>query len=90
LEQYRLKGARERGYLKNLEDKRGKPARYLPDEPLPRRGGHPAAKGVQCTVHSPVHCFLPWRRRSGRGVRVCAHCGGDSERGHLHWVRRTA
>jgi len=27
--------ARERGYLKNLEDKRGQPARLVPGDPLP-------------------------------------------------------
>jgi len=33
--QRRLQAARERGYIKNLEDRRGHPARYVLDEPLP-------------------------------------------------------
>jgi hypothetical protein len=33
--QYRVTAARERGYLVNLEDKRGKPARYQAGSPLP-------------------------------------------------------
>jgi hypothetical protein len=31
----RARDARQKGYLKNLEDRRGKQARYLPDNPLP-------------------------------------------------------
>lgn len=31
----RLHTARDRGYLVNLEDKKGKPARYVPGDPLP-------------------------------------------------------
>jgi phage/plasmid primase-like uncharacterized protein len=33
--QRRLQGAREKGYLVNLEDKRGRPSRYAIGEPLP-------------------------------------------------------
>jgi hypothetical protein len=33
--QRRLKAARERGYLRNTETRRGRPGRYEPDEPLP-------------------------------------------------------
>jgi Toprim-like len=33
--QRRIQAARERGYLANLEDKRGKPGRYLTDDPMP-------------------------------------------------------
>jgi hypothetical protein len=31
----RVNGARRRGYLKNLEERKGRPARLLPDQPLP-------------------------------------------------------
>jgi hypothetical protein len=31
----RVQAARRRGYLKNLEERRGRPARLLPDQPLP-------------------------------------------------------
>jgi DNA-binding transcriptional ArsR family regulator len=31
----RLRAARERGYIRNLEDRRGKPARYVAGDPLP-------------------------------------------------------
>lgn len=31
----RARAAADRGYLRNLEDRRGKPARYVPDEPMP-------------------------------------------------------
>jgi Domain of unknown function (DUF3854) len=34
--QYRVTAARERGYLVNLEDKRGKPGRYQAGSPLPQ------------------------------------------------------
>lgn len=33
--QRRLQTAREKGYVKNLEDRRGRPARYVLDEPMP-------------------------------------------------------
>jgi len=33
--QRRIQSARERGYLTNLEEKRGRPARYTPGDPLP-------------------------------------------------------
>lgn len=33
--QRRLQSARERGYVVNLEERRGRPARYRPDEPMP-------------------------------------------------------
>lgn len=33
--QRRIQAARERGYLVNLEDKRGRPARYIPGDALP-------------------------------------------------------
>jgi len=33
--QRRIQAARDRGYLVNLEDKRGRPARYTPSEPMP-------------------------------------------------------
>jgi hypothetical protein len=56
--QRRLKGARERGYLKNLEDKRGKPARYLPDEPLPGEVAilPPRVCSAQCTPPCAAFC----------------------------------
>jgi len=33
--QRRIQAARERGYLTNLEEKRGRPARYIPGDPMP-------------------------------------------------------
>ena len=33
--QYRVTAARERGYLANVEEKRGRAARYRPGSPLP-------------------------------------------------------
>jgi hypothetical protein len=41
----RWQAARERGYLKNLEDKKGKPARIVLGDPLPRRARTPALRG---------------------------------------------
>ena len=42
-----------RGYLTNLEERRGKPARIIPSEPLPEHSDilpHPAALADRCTV----------------------------------------
>ena len=56
--QRRLKAARERGYLKNTETKRGKPARYEPDAPLPGEVAILPARmcSAQCTSPCTAIC----------------------------------
>jgi hypothetical protein len=56
----RVGAAADRGYLKNLEDRKGRPARLVPGDPLPddveilpepdALAGDPGAKGDRCSV----------------------------------------
>lgn len=84
----RLQAARERGYLINVEDKRGRPARYaigeaLPEdiELLPKTLGTPwcahSAEGVQAS-HTPL--TPSESEEMGRGVQVCGTKRGGIER----------
>ena len=52
--QRRLATARERGYLVNLEDKRGRPARYVAGDPLP--GRKVLLPERVCTAHCTPPC----------------------------------
>jgi hypothetical protein len=51
----RLQSARDRGYLVNLEDKQGKPARYVPGEPLPSQAVVLPVPDDLCTAHPCAH-----------------------------------
>ena len=77
--QRRLKAARERGYLKNTETKRGKPARYEPDEPLPGEITVLPKRvcGAHCTPPCTGHCEGPTGQD---GVCRCASTAEETER----------
>jgi hypothetical protein len=69
--QRRLAAARERGYLVNLEDRRGKPARYVLDAPLP--GEVVMLPERVCGAQCPVPCTASCRGIAGQdGVCGCA------------------
>jgi hypothetical protein len=69
--QRRLKVAKDRGYLKNLEDKAFKPARYLPDEPLP--GEVTILPDRVCAAQCPQPCTAYCQGTAGQaGVCGCA------------------
>jgi hypothetical protein len=83
--QRRLKGARERGYIKNLEDKRGKPARYDLDEPLPDEVAILPERvcSAQCTPPCTAFCEgtagqdgVCGCAPTARGIGTCTECGG--------------
>ncbi len=54
----RVRSATEQGYLKNLEDRRGKPARLVPGDPLPEDLRIlPAREALhRCTTDANGHC----------------------------------
>ena len=80
--QRRLTGARERGYLTNLEEKRGRPARWAIGDPLPEEQELlplDVPRGVQ---HSPVSVQDPENSISPSdtetfawGVQLCSDSG---------------
>jgi hypothetical protein len=60
--QRRVQAARDRGYLDNLEDKRGRPGRYVPGDQMPGQTAvlpppDQVCTGPSCThqVHTPLH-----------------------------------
>lgn len=74
-----LKSARERGYLTNLEDKRGRPARYQAADPLPGRQVILPARvcGPQCAPPCTAYC----EGTAGQeGVCACAPTAEGKER----------
>jgi len=92
--QRRLQAARERGYLVNLEEKRGRPARYalgdaLPDDQellprdVPETGCAHSTEGVQSPAHT-LNASDP--EPIGGGVHLCSNSrekysddGGEAE-----------
>jgi hypothetical protein len=80
--QRRVQAARERGYLVNLEDKRGRPARYALGEPLPEEldllPRHVPAQGCAETVENNARVEarnVQVSNRVNEGVQVCSHNG---------------
>jgi phage/plasmid primase-like uncharacterized protein len=89
--QRRLQGAREKGYVMNLEEKRGRPARYALGEPLPDevellpvalpgydRCAHTPSLGGTA-LHSASHSHLT---TIVEPVQVCA-CAGEKKSDEL-------
>lgn len=68
--QRRLKTARERGYIKNQEERRGQPARYVIGDPLPSET-ELLPKGVQHTP-DPLCTGLCDKSAGQEGVCTCA------------------
>jgi hypothetical protein len=77
----RVRKALDGGYLRNLEDRRGKPHRLLPGDPLPERQVIlPAADELHgCTVVEDPHplcdCEHPVATENGDDVYRCENCG---------------
>lgn len=81
--QRRVQAARERGYLTNLEDKRGRPARYTIGEPLPEEmeflppdvpalGCAHSSPNVQTAAHNPSASDV---KPFEGGVHLCSDSG---------------
>jgi hypothetical protein len=79
--QRRLASARDRGYLVNLEDKRGKPARYMLDAPLPDELVMLPERvcGAQCTPPCTAYCD---GAAGQTGVCACASTAQGAETGN--------
>jgi hypothetical protein len=79
--QRRLTGARERGYLINLEEKRGRPARYAVGEPLPEELELLPSTLPGCAHSTPeTHTLQKWLNPSNTemlsgGVQLCSDSG---------------
>jgi hypothetical protein len=81
--QRRLTSARERGYLLNLEEKRGRPARWTLGDPLPdEQELLPLDLPSQGCAQSPPKTYTPPNsvsaadpKGSGEGVQVCSDNG---------------
>lgn len=81
--QRRVKAARERGYLVNLEQKPGEPGRYVIGDPLPEEVSllphdvpdTPRDPAPQSASHDSPDATVGIRR----GVQLCSNSGGDSE-----------
>lgn len=76
--QRRLQTARERGFIVNLEEKRGRPARYAIGEPLPEHiellpTWVPGCATSADRVQQDVHTITPEKTAEPRmGVQVCS------------------
>ncbi len=82
--QRRLAGARDRGYLVNLEDKRGRPGRYALDAPMPDELVMLPERvcGAQCTLPCTASCHgvagqdgMCGCASTAQGVESCTICG---------------
>ena len=85
--QYRVMSARERGYLVNVEEKRGRAARYRPGNPLPQdviilperiEGVNPHPRPAS---HTPEE-ETPWSEDQEAGVWGCEATAEGSESTH--------
>ncbi len=92
--QRRLQAARERGYIVNVEEKRGRPARYVIGDPTPDELQLlPASvQGVQLCPNSQgekgqtaSRRYLADRKGSNGDARRCPACDGEGCR----WCRHT-
>jgi len=83
--QRRVQAARERGYLVNLEEKRGRPARYalgdpLPEELLPRSIPEPGCAHSIPEAHTALHTVNGEKSKNSlEGVQVCSCADGGIE-----------
>ena len=78
--QRRIQAARERGYLVNLEDKRGKPGRYRTDDPLPDELVMLPPR--VCACQCPEPCTASCEGTAGQtGVCACASTAQGIESG---------
>jgi hypothetical protein len=86
----RLASARSRGYLVNLESKRGQPARYALDAPMPGEVAVLPEPEAVCTAHPCAHldahpepagqeCFCTGVCRCARGAEGAGRCAVCSE-----------
>jgi hypothetical protein len=80
--QRRVQAARERGYLLNLEEKRGRPARYVIGDPLPEELDllpKDLSQGVQhtpCDADAGLHSITPEDVNDFEvGVQLCSESG---------------
>ena len=84
--QRRIQSARNRGYLVNLEDKKGKPARYAVGDPLPDEKELFPLSLSGCVQHTPAECNTSMHSVSAEqinplseGVQVCTKTGEIKE-----------
>ncbi|WHZ27564.1 MAG: DNA primase [Nitrospira sp.] len=83
--QRRTQAARERGYLANLEEKRGRPARYAIGEPLPQElellpSTLPGCARSFASTHSFMHSVSSSVTKDFmEGVQVCSEFGEEME-----------
>jgi hypothetical protein len=83
--QRRIQAARERGYLTNLEEKRGRPARYAIGDPLPQEmellpSTLPGCAHSAASTYSPMHSTSPSATKDFvEGVQVCSETGEEEQ-----------
>lgn len=80
--QRRLQAARERGYVKNIESRRGKPARYEPADPLPGEFAilPPRVCSAQCAPVCTAFCEGPAGQDGVCGCAPTAEEARDDDR----------
>jgi hypothetical protein len=74
----RVRAALDKGYLKNLEEKKGRPARLVVGDPLP--DDHvilPAPEVLQCCSVDRGSISPIFFREEGGEEKVCLHCSGE-------------
>ena len=72
----RATGARRRGYLKNLEERRGRPSRLLPDQPLPTELELlPTPERLQAHLADPERCSVAADQAGGATPADAPHPG---------------
>ena len=83
--QRRAHSARERGYVTNLEEKRGRPARYAIADPLPDEL-ELLPKDVQkphVTGNQPQQEEIQGKQKDSHGVQVCTDSQGGKDMGEI-------
>jgi len=84
--QRRLRATQERGYISNIEDKRGRPARFILAEPLPDESELLPKALEECVLHTPLvteaahHTVTPSSAKDSSGdVQVCSESEGGTK-----------